>query len=67
MTILACAKRKSRVTEPLDRRPNQSAPPASLIDMLGTFSDDDLAELDRYLRVYRRSGIGSFAGFLSLT
>ena len=41
-------------------------PTVSLLEMIGTLSFEDQAELERYLRVYRRSGVGNLSGFIAL-
>ena len=67
MTVLSCTRQRRRTTaEPMDFQMRHRARTASLLDVIGGMSDEDLAELDRYLRVYQRSGVGSLAGFVAL-
>ena len=68
MTVVFHKRPKRRIaTEPLEAQLPQKLRAASLLDLIGAMSDEDIDELDRYLRVYQRSGIGSLAGFVALT
>ena len=43
-----------------------ASPRDSLMKRLAALSHEDQAELERYLRVYQRSGVGSLSGFIAL-
>ncbi len=67
MNALACAKRRRPITEPFVHAKRGMGSRTSLAMILSALSDEDQAELERYLRVYQRSGVGSLAGFVAIT
>ena len=66
MSVQTMTNPQNKRNEPAIHSAQAVIPTASLLAMIGTLSFEDQAELERYLRVYRRSGIGSLSGFIAL-